>query len=175
MQFNSGDVGLARAAEVSPSQNATTSKFLTYNGTKYGTAIQYPSSWKVSEDATGVWFISPVDETGNVRIESLKAINGSLPLTVQAQLIQSKQSYKEFNIVSSNLTTVDGLPANRTDYKFKLEIAKFLGSESFDYTGFQISALKGDRLYTFTYFSTPENFHLFLPIVQKMFSTFKIL
>lgn len=175
MQFNLSNIRQVRAAEVGTSQDATTTKFVTYNGTKYGVTIQYPNSWKVSEDSTGVWFISPVDETGNVRVESLKAINGSLALTVEAQLMQSKQSYKEFNIVSSNLTTLDGLAANRTDYKFKVEIAKFLGSEISDYTGFQTSAVKGDRLYTFTYFSTAENFHLFLPIVQKMLSTFKIL
>lgn len=169
---------IASGAEQSPGNNqsaATTSKFVIYNGTKYGALIQYPESWKVNEDANGVWFVSPVDETGNIRIESQKAINGSLPLTVQTQLMLSKTSYKELNIASTKMTTLDGLPANRTDYKFKVEIPRFLGSDIFDYSAFQISALKNDRVYTFTYFSTPENFHLFLPIAKKMLGSLKIL
>lgn len=166
------------AEQVTPNinQNAsTTAKFSTFNGAKYGATIQYPESWKINEDSNGVWFVSPVDETGNIRIESQTAINGSLVLTVQAQLMQSKNSYKELNIVSSNSTTLDGIPANRTDYTFKVEFPRFLGSDIFDYSAFQISALKGDKVYTFTYFSTPENFHLFLPIAQKMLDSLKIL
>ena len=167
-------VKLAGAEESTQIPHPTTSKFVMFNGTKYGTIIQYPDNWKINEDSTGVWFVSPIDETGNVRIESQPAKNGSLALMVQAQLLQSKQSYKELDIASSNITTLDGVPGNRTDYKFKVEVPKFLGSDIFDYTAFQISAVKGDRLYTFTYFSTPQNFHLFLPIVHKMLSTFKI-
>ena len=167
--------GAQQGPQSTNQSSTTTSKFVSYNGTKYGAIIHYPQSWKTNEDANGVWFVSPVDETGNVRIESLKAINGSLPLTVQTQLMLSKTTYKELSIVSTNMTTLDGLPANRTDYKFKVEIPRFLGSDIFDYTAFQISALKGDRVYTFTYFSTPENFHLFLPIVQKMLDSVKIL
>lgn len=69
------------------------------------------------------------------------------------------------------MTTLGGLPGNRTDYKFKVEVPKFLGSNIFDYTAFQVSAIKDDRLYTFTYFSTPEDFYLFLPIAQIMLSS----
>lgn len=114
-----------------------------------------------------------MDINGIVRIESQKAINQSLPLTVQTQIMLSKTTYNELDIVSTTITTVDGLPANRTDYKFKEEIPRFLGSDIFDYSAFQISALKGDGVYTFTYFSTAKNFHLFLPIAQKVISTIK--
>lgn len=84
--------------------STTTSKFLSYNGTKYGATIQYPQNWKVKEDSNGVWFISPVDETGNVRIESQKSLNGSLALTVQTQLMLPKTAYKELDIASTNMT-----------------------------------------------------------------------
>ena len=73
------------------------------------------------------------------------------------------------------MSTIDGNPANRNDYKFKVEVPKFLGADIYDYDAFKISALKGENLYTFTYFSDLENFYLFLPIVQKMLSTLEIL
>ena len=73
------------------------------------------------------------------------------------------------------MTMLDKIPANRTDYKFKVEVPKFLGADIFDYGAIQISAIKDNTLYTVTYFADPETFHIFLPIVQKMLGTLKIL
>jgi hypothetical protein len=100
---------------------------VTYDGSKYGIMIQYPENWNITEDTSGVWFISPVDESGNIRITSEPSQNLSLADLVQIQNLQTKSSNKDLNIVSSNMTTIDGTPANRTDYKFKAEFPKFLG------------------------------------------------
>ena len=51
---------------------------------------------------------SPVDETGNVRIESQPSQNLSLSKSVQVQLLLAKNSYKGLDIVSTNMTTLDG-------------------------------------------------------------------
>jgi hypothetical protein len=153
----------------------TTTEFVNYDGMKkYGISIEYPANWNITEDASGVWFISPV-ESGNVRITSQPARNLSLVDLVQIQNLQTKNSNKELTIVSSNMTTLDGTPANRTDYKFKVEVPKLLGADIFDYDAIRISGIKDDKLYTLTYFATPETFYIFLPIVQKMLSTLKIL
>lgn len=162
---------VAAGQEASP----TTREFVAYNGTKYGIIIEYPDNWNITEDASGVWFISPVDESGNIRITSQPAPNMSLTDLVQFQSLQTKDSNKEVNIVSSNMTTLDENPANRTDYKFKVEVPKFLGADIFDYNAIRISTVKDDTLYTVSYFATPETFYIFLPIVQKMLSTLKIL
>ena len=87
--------GLAEAQ-----QSPTTSKFVTYDGSKYGFSIQHPDNWIKKEDSTGIWFISPVNETGNIRIESQLIQNVSLKELLQFQLLQSKDSYKEFKIVA---------------------------------------------------------------------------
>jgi hypothetical protein len=161
---------------VATAQNSpTTSNFATYDGSKYGMSIGYPDNWKITEDPSGVWFSSPVDETGNIRIESQPSQNRSLTELVQVQLLQTKNSNKELNIVSSNMTTLDENPANRTDYKFKVEVPKFLGADIFDYNAIQISTVRDGKLYTVTYFATAETFYIFLPIVQKMLGTLKIL
>jgi hypothetical protein len=105
---------------------------------------------------------------------SQPAQNKSLTDLVQVQLLQTKNSNKELNIVSTNMTMLDKIPANRTDYKFKVEVPKFLGADIYDYDAIQISAVKDNTLYTVTYFADPETFHIFLPIVQKMLGTLKI-
>ena len=152
----------------------TTSDFITFDGSKYGFSIEYPENWNVTQDATGVWFSSPVDGTGNIRIGSQPALNLSLTDLVQVQLLQTKDSNKDFNIVSSNMTMLDKIPGNRTDYKFKVEVPKFLGADLFDYDAIKISAIKDNTLYTVTYFADPETFYIFLPIVQKMLGMLKI-
>ena len=48
-----------------------------------------------------------------------------------------------------------------------------MGADIYDYDAIKISTLKGDRLYTVTYFAPPDTFYTFLPIVQKMLSYFK--
>lgn len=156
-------------------QSPTTSTYVPYDGSKYGFSIQYPDNWIKKEDSSGIWFISPVNESANLRIESQSNQNASLKDLVEFQLLQSKDSYKNFNITSSNMTTIDKSPANRTDYKFKVEIPKFMGADIYDYDAIKISTLKGDRLYTVTYFGPPDTFYTYLPIVQKMLSTLKIL
>ena len=150
------------------------STYVPYNGSKYGFKVQYPSNWNISEDASGVWFFSPVNETGNIRFESQPSLNLSLSKNVQAQLLLAKRSYKGFDVVSTNMTNLDGNPANRTDYKFKMEFPKFLGSDVVDYTAFQISSINGSNLYTVTYFAPPESFYIFLPIAEKMLSSMRI-
>ena len=155
--------------------NVTTTKFVTYNSTKYGFAIDYPENWKTREVESDVWFEAPVAATGTMGIIVQPSQNMSLPELVQVQLDQIKETSKELNVISSNLTTLAGNPANRTDFTYKVEERNLFGADTYEYRVIEISALKGDTFYTILYPATPQNFHIFLPIVQKMLSTFKIL
>jgi hypothetical protein len=159
----------ASGAETS---SPTTTNFTNYDGSKLGFQVQYPANWNITEEQTAVWFVSPVDSTGNIRIERQPASNLSLSDLVNVQLLQSKESYKDLKVLSSNFTSLDGNPANRTDYQFRIEEPKFMGVDVFDFTAIQISTIKNNNFYTFLYYSNPENFHIFLPIAQKMISTF---
>lgn len=153
----------------------TTTKFVNYNGTKYGIDIQHPENWKLKEDANGIWLSSPVNDTGNFRVDSQPSQNMNLSTLVEVQLLQSMNSYKQMQILSSNLTNVAGVPANRTDYTFKLEVPRLFGADTYDYRAIQFSMIKGEKLYTVTYFSEPSSFFIFLPIAEKMLSSLKIL
>lgn len=152
-----------------------TTEFVPYNGSKYGVTIEYPKNWNITEESSGISFVSPVDRTGNIRISSYPAGNASLSELVQAQFLESKDSYHWLGINSSKMTMMAGSPANRTDYQVKDEVPKFLGADIYEYAFMQISTIKGNILYTFTYFSTPQNFYTFLPLAEKMLSTLKII
>ena len=67
--------GVLAEAQQSPT---TTSTYVTYDGSKYGFSIQYPDNWIKKEDSSGIWFISPVNESANLRIESQSNQNASL-------------------------------------------------------------------------------------------------
>jgi hypothetical protein len=157
------------------SAGPSTTEFVSYKGSKYGINIQYPKSWNITEHSSTVSFVSPVDRTGNIMISIQPAGNASLSERVQALLLESKSSYHWFKINSSKMTTMAGIPANRTDYQIKDVVPRFLGDDIYEYGFMQISTIKGARLYTFTYFSTTQNFNLFLPIAEKMLSTLKII
>jgi hypothetical protein len=86
----------------------------------------------------------------------------------------SDANYNEFKVLSSNTTSLDDNPANRTGYQFKIEEPKFMGVDVFDFTAIQISTIKNNNFYTFLYYSNPENFHIFLPIAEKMISTLRL-
>ena len=154
--------------------NVTTTKFVTYNSTKYGFAIDYPENWKTREVESDVWFEAPVAATGTMGIIIQPSQNMSLPELVQVQLDQIKETSKELKLISSNQTTLADNPANRTDFTYKVEERNLFGADTYEYRVIEVSALKGDTFYTVLYPATSENFYLFLPIVQKMLSTLKI-
>lgn len=154
----------------------STSEFATYNGSKYGIGmtIQYPENWNIEEDELGTWFRSPVNAAGNLRIEKLPNIAENRTLSEVVPLLQTREGYKEISIISSNLTTLDGNIANKTDFIFKLETPGLFTSEVHEYIMVQIAAVKDSNLYAAIYLSDPENFEIFLPIAEKMVSSLRI-
>lgn len=160
--------------------NPSTIKFIPYNkASKYGLAFEYPENWNITERESGIWFSSPVDGSGNFGIQIQPTQNRSLQELVKIQLVQYKEGFEDFRVLSSNSTTLSGNAANRTDYSFKTEEPKFLGTNLFgtdilNFLAIAISTIKNDHLYSVTYISTAENFDIFLPIAEKMMGTLRI-
>lgn len=154
--------------------SVTTEAFISYNNPDNHFSLQYPRNWNITEDQSGVWFTSPVDKSGNFRIEGQPANNRTLSDLVAIQLNQSKNDFKDFKIIRSNNITLAGITANLTDYSFTIEEQNLFATNSYNFIGMQISALKNNDLYTITYFSNPENFDIYLPTVQKMIESIKL-
>ena len=172
MCVSSGQASVIQASTAE--NNPTSAKFVPYsNGSKFGLAVEYPENWNITERDSGVWFSSPGDGSGNFGIEIQPSQNKSLQELVKIQLDQYKEGFKDFRILSSNITTLLGNTSNRTDYSFKTEEPKFLGTTLFgtdtlNFLAFAISTIKNDNLYTVSYVSTAKNFDTFLPVVEKM-------
>jgi hypothetical protein len=128
----------------------------------------------VEEKQNGVWFRSPADESGNFRIGFSPAYNGSLSDLVAIHLNELQKSFKDFRISNSNSVLLAGVPANVTNYLFSLEDNKLFSKETYKFVGTQYATVKNNIFYSITYFSSPENFNIFLPTVKKMLSTLKI-
>jgi PsbP-like protein len=162
------------AQGASTQNNVTTESFVPYVNPKYQFAMQYPQNWIVKEEQNNTWFTSPVDQSGKFRIGSNRATNHSLSDLVAIYLQELDDSFKDFKIIQSNFTSLGGVPANLTSYSFALEDRKLFTTETYKFIGMLISTIKSDNLYTVTYFSSPENFNIYLPTVKKMISTINI-
>jgi hypothetical protein len=179
MYVGSGQASVIQASTVE--KNSATTKFIPYkNGLKHGLAIEHPKNWNITERDSGVWFSSPGDGSGNFGIQIQPTQNKSLQELVKIQLVQFSGEFKDFRVISSKNTSLSGNTANRTDYSFKTEEPKFLGTNLFgtyttNFLAFAISTIKNDKLYSVTYISTAEKYNEFLPIAEKMLSTLKIL
>jgi eukaryotic-like serine/threonine-protein kinase len=168
---------------VSAQENSNVSNvpFKPYNNTQYKFAIEYPENWNIKERDSAIWFASPVDgSSGNFGVQVQSSQNISMGQLVQDQLERYKQGFKDFHVISSNLTSLFGKTANRTDYSFKSEEPKYLGTDLFgttidNFLALAVSTIKNGNFYTVTYISTAENFDKFLPTAEKMLSTLKLL
>ena len=174
----SGQASVIQASTVE--NNSATTKFIPYNnGSKNGLAIEHPENWNITERDLGIWFSSPGDGDGNFGIQIQPTQNKSLQELVEIQLVQYNAGFKDFRVLSSKSTTLLGNTANQTDYSFKTEEPKFLGTNLFgtdtiNFLAFAISTIENDKLYSVTYISPAEKFDVFLPIAEKMLSTIRI-
>ena len=173
----SGQASIIQASTAE--NNPFTTKFIPYNASKYLLAFEYPENWNITERDSGIWFSSPGDGTGNFGIQIQPTQNKSMQELVRIQLVQYDKGFKDFRVLSSKNTTLLGSISNRTDYSFKTEEPKFLGTNLFgvdtiNFLAFAISTIKNDKLYSVTYISPAEKYNEFLPIAEKMLSTLRI-
>ncbi len=160
------------------STNQTTSNgsstFLTYENSNYGIKIQYPSTWTKVRPANQssndiVRFISPPGTTplSFDIIVSTGSISPLIPLQLYANagIALLKNSFLDFNLISSNATTLGGVPAQKMIYTASLPSGltlKFL----------QFFAIKDSTSYIITSGTLPADFATYLPTIQKMASSF---
>jgi hypothetical protein len=157
------------------STNQTTSNsnntFLTYKNSAYGIKIQYPSSWTRSANQSSneiVRFISPpgtVPVSLNIIVKPGLSQSIPLQLYINAGIDILKKSLSNFDLISSNATTLGGVPAEKMVYTANLPSGlklKFI----------QSFAIKDTTGYIVTSGTLPDDFTNYLPTVQKMISSF---
>jgi len=169
--------------------NTTTSNFLTYNNPILGIQIQYPSDWSVIENSynpeaennTIVGFFAQSktsSELGNI-----SGVSGSFVPYLDIYVFDTKnisfdkiidatvnkfRNNENFVINESKPFAVkDNHPAHMLVYD------AIVGGDEF-FRKMQVYVMSGDKIYLISFTSQEALFSNYLPIVQKMVSSFEI-
>jgi hypothetical protein len=177
------------SSSLSSSASNTTSNFLTYNNPILGIQIQYPSDWSVTENTynpeaennTIVGFFAQSktsSELGNI-----SGVSGSFVPYLDIYVFDSKnmsfnkivdatvnkfRNNENFVINESKPFAVkDNHPAHILVYD------AIVGGDEF-FRKMQVYVMSGDKIYLISFTSQHALFSNYIPIVQKMVSSFEI-
>jgi eukaryotic-like serine/threonine-protein kinase len=174
---------------VSNTNTTATSNFLTYNNPILGIQIQYPSNWSVTENTynpeaennTIVGFFAQSktsSELGNISgvsgsfvpyldIYVFDSKNMSLDKIIDATVNKFRNN-ENFVINESKPFAVTGNhPAHMLVYD------AIVGGDEF-FRKMQVYVMSGDKIYLISFTSQQALFSNYIPIVQKMVSSFEI-
>jgi eukaryotic-like serine/threonine-protein kinase len=142
-------------------------ELLTYENPNYDIKMRYPSSWvkdlNVSSPDVVTFYPSAVNS--NARF-TVTVDNISYEMSVAQYASDSNDAIRkrtqDFRLVeSSTNNTLAGLPAFKSVYTYT-------GYNNSTVQGMKIGAIKGDRVYIFTYEAGPTEYYTYLPMIRNM-------
>lgn len=158
-------------AVTSPSLVVNAANFSTYENASLGVKIQYPSDWKKIEDSRGSWFRN-MNESVNLRIESLPFLNGSLDELGIRQINLTEQQFPGQNLIESNETTIGNkYAAHRILFTYP-EVPSDLMPKIKE---LKVWTINGSRAYIISYFTAIEDYGSYFPLAQKIIDSFRII
>lgn len=144
-------------------------KMFTYNDPHYGTKVQYPSDWKFSIDEGEPTFSPPESDPSKEYTASVWFSKRNLNQStgIGYYLNYSRDYYDSFPDIEvvkavSNIT-LDGNPAYLLEW-----------NTTGGYRTMKIGTIIGTEEYYITYYATAEKYHRYLPIIQKILSSYQI-
>lgn len=159
-------------------QISSTKNLSTYNNLTYGIKFQFPSNWNkievLSGRITNIEFISPRNNTTTLpsiidtSIEKNLRNITSLDQYVTAANELLKRNFGNLNITTSQSTILSGIPAIERLFHVKQS------RSGLDLMVGQIIAINNNKAYIITYTSEATKYSNYLPIFQKLVSSFRI-
>ena len=150
---------------------------LVYESPVYGIRTQYPDGWEIiiqntSNSSLSLRFNSPLENDTDVFRENVRLVintvsnNTALSNFTSATLTSYLESYPdlELNELSSTNLANNAIPA----YK----LVASLTQEGIDFM--QIFAIEEDKVYSILYSSEKSRYSTYLPIIEKMISSFEL-
>lgn len=169
--------------------NKNDNSFRTYENPAYGIQIQYPSTWIVyagdvfsGDDANAtidiVSFLGPVKSDTKAHAPSLyiSIVNPPPSPTTNLNLNEYltriindyKARLKEFKVIESNTSSIlAGKPAYKLVFTDE--------EDEIYYKTMDIGTMRGDKVYLLSYVAQREQYSDYLPTVQKVISSLKIM
>ena len=150
---------------------------LVYESPVYGIRTQYPDGWEIviqgtSNSSLSLRFNSPLENDTDTFRENVRLVIGTVPNNTalsnltSATLTSYLELYPDLELVelsSTNLTN-NAVPA----YKLVASTTQ----EGLDFM--QIFATKEDKVYSIIYSSEKSRYYTYLPIIEKMISSFEV-
>ena len=147
------------------------SNYAIYENCTFGLKADYPWWWKKIEDPRGVWFRT-VNDSANVRFESISYPNSSLDSLVDNQTKLVNQQFPGQVLLESNKTSIgDNYEAYRLVFIFP-EVPADLNNKVKE---MQVGTLNSNRAYIVSYFTSLEAYDNYLPIVEKIINSFRVI
>jgi eukaryotic-like serine/threonine-protein kinase len=166
--------------------NKNNNSFRTYENPAYGIQIQYPSTWIIyagdmfsGDDAIDiVSFLGPVKSDTKAHAPSLyiSIVNPPSPpdlnLNLNEYLTRITNDYKaklkEFKVIESNTNSIlAGKPAYKLVFTDE--------EDEIYYKTMDIGTIIGGKVYSLSYVAQREQYSDYLPTVQKMINSLKIM
>jgi hypothetical protein len=182
----------ATTTSAAPTVAANKNNLLTYENSVLGISIQYPPDWLKREAKNGVIFQSPQENMPDIFKEqvgvsvssssldnattksslspSAQSRQGLSSQVLNQEINQLKSSFPGFQLIQSLPTTL----ANGTSqaqmivYSYKDNTVGMLKA-------MKIIAAQGTNLYKISYFAQPDKYDIYLPTIQTMTNSLKIL
>ena len=167
------------------SVNSSNNNFIIYENRTYGIKINYPSDWQKTEHTNGnkfwVEFISPSQNNPNAFPAtisvSVEGLNHNITTNTTDEYVagivnNAKQSLSDFQIIESNRNAnITGGPAYKIVYSFLSQDPAVQAH----FQSMNIWTIKDKKVYSISYTEVKSEYAAYLPTVQSMIDSFKIL
>jgi hypothetical protein len=153
---------------------AAPTNYRVYENSKIGIKIDVPSGWQYKEENTSeVLFLTNESSASGILVSvDTKSIptNLSLDAFTQVNMNHIQQNYPNIHLITSNQTTLGGMPAHQI-------VFTYTSGENLN-KSMEIWTLKNDKGYFIVYSAGVgeghDNFSILLPVAKHMVGSFAI-
>jgi hypothetical protein len=160
--------------------------FLTYNNSKLNFSIQYPSTWVLTENkfhpelaniSSTIEIKSPFEGSQDLLQEefliSINKLQENITFDdyVDNALNEFKSEYRNFQLISNNLTMIDNHNGRKLSYSYIAGVEPVSIKLIMNHTIIS----DGNKVYVLSFGTPPDKYYEYLSIINKMVNSFKIL
>jgi hypothetical protein len=148
-------------------------EFFQYENPSLGITVQYPSDWEIDEQSgaegeTIVKFTSPQIGTDKFQEYLNVRVSPNFHNNSTNNIRSGDESRIGFKLLEqSDASTLNGNPSHRMVCTFRNGYNEF--------KAMQVVTIKGDKVYRFDFYAEAAKYSNYLPIIQKMIDSFKII
>ena len=159
------------------SQALAQEQFLAYENPELGISIQYPSNWeKLVNLDNFVTFTAPPETDTRIypaalglKVQEVSSQNISLQEITKVQISDLKKSNPDLNVLESTSTaTIADNPAHKI-------VFSAIDNKEVERKAMQVWTVIGNKAFLITYKAEPDKFSSYLPTIERMIDSFKVI